>query len=287
MAPPPGPALVVGCGYLGRRVADAWRDAGRTVYALTRSRAGDLHAAGFAPVSGDVTDPASLAGLRDLPPLATVLYAVGLDRRAGHPMRAVYVEGLGNVLAALPAVERWLHVSSTSVYGQSGGEVVTEASLTEPLDESGRVVLEAERTLYAARPDAVILRFAGIYGPGRWLRKAALLAGEPYTADAEKWLNLVHVADGVRAVLAAEARATPGGVFNVADGTPVRRRDFYTEAARQLGAPPAAFTTPATAVVEANRRVSAESARRELGFAPVYGSYREGLAASLPGEPPA
>ena len=278
MTPPTGPALVVGCGYLGRRVADAWRAAGRPVYALTRTRGDEFRAAGLLPVTGDVTDPASLAGLRDLPPLSTVLYAVGTDRRAGHTMREVYVEGLRNVLAAVPEVERWVHVSSTGVYGQTDGSVVTEQSPTEPLEESGRVVLEAERTLHAVKPTATILRFAGIYGPGRWLRKAALLAGEPYTADAEKWLNLVHVADGVRAVRCAET--SPGGVFNIADDEPVRRRDFYTLSAQLLGAPEAKFEPPETPAREANRRVNNALARSVLHFAPQYPSYREGLAAS-------
>ena len=278
MTPPTGPALVVGCGYLGRRVADAWRDAGRTVYALTRGRADELRAAGLHPVTGDVTDPASLAGLRDLPPIGTLLYAVGLDRRAGHSMREVYVEGLRNVLAACPPAARHVHVSSTGVYGQTDGSVVTEDSPTEPLEESGRVVLEAERTLLAVKPRATILRFAGIYGPGRWLRKAALLAGEPYTADADKWLNLIHVDDGVRAVVCAESGI--GSVFNITDDEPVRRRDFYTESARLLGAPPAVFSPPATTGSEANRRVSNAKARRALGFTPAYPSYREGLAAS-------
>ena len=279
MTPPTGPALIVGCGYLGRRVAEAWRDDGRTVYALTRSRADEFRAAGLAPVTGDVTDPASLGGLSELPPIATVLYAVGMDRRAGHSMREVYVEGLRNVLAALPRVGHWVHVSSTGVYSQADGSVVTEESSTEPLDESGRVVLEAERTLLAAASGATVLRFAGIYGPGRWLRKAALLAGEPYTADADKWLNLIHLADGARAVRCAELHGA-GGVFNVADDEPVRRRDFYTESARLLGAPPAKFTPPATPAAEANRRVSNVLARRALGFTPQYPSYREGLAAS-------
>ena len=252
---------------MGRRVAEAWRDAGRTVYALTRSRADELRAAGLSPLTGDVTDPTSLAALRELPPLSTVLYAVGLDRRAGHSMRAVYVEGLRHVLGGRC---RRSSAGSTSAArastARTDGSVVTERSPTDPLDESGRVVLEAERTLLAAKPDAVVLRFAGLYGPGRWLRKAALLDGEPYTADADKWLNLVHVEDGVRAVLAAETHATPGHIYNVADGSPVRRRDFYTEAARQLDAPAATFTPPATPAVEANRRVSVELARSVLRF---------------------
>jgi nucleoside-diphosphate-sugar epimerase len=281
MAPPSGPALVVGCGYLGGRVAAAWRAQGRTVYALTRGRGDELRAAGLTPIVGDVTDPASLAGVRDLPPLSTVLYAVGLDRGAGKSMREVYVEGVKNVAAALPQVARWLHVSSTSVYGQTGGEVVTETSPTEPREESGKVVLDTERALHAARPDAIILRFAGIYGPGRVLRRAALLKGEPYTPDPDKWLNLIHVADGVAAVLAAEFHGTDGRIYNISDETPVTRRDFYTETAKVLGAPPAAFEPPATPADEANRRLSTEMARTVLGFTPRYPSYREGLAASV------
>src|SRR5438067_1962055 len=154
MAPPPDPrpALVIGCGYLGRRAATAWRDRGRRVVALTRGRAAKLAADGLEPLAGDVLDPASLAAL---PEASTVLYAVGLARAAGRPMRDVYVTGLANVLAALPPCGRFLYVSSTSVYGQTDGSVVTEDSPTEPATESGRVVLEAEELLREKMPAAV------------------------------------------------------------------------------------------------------------------------------------
>jgi nucleoside-diphosphate-sugar epimerase len=175
---------------------------------------------------------------------------------------------------------RFLYVSSTSVYGQTDGSVVTESSPTDPVEESGRVVLEAEGVLRAAVPDAIVLRFAGIYGPDRVLRRQALLAGEPLVGDADKWLNLIHVEDGVRAVLAAEARGRPGATYLVADGTPVRRRDFYTRAAELLGAPPAAFDhRPAQG--EANRRIDAGTLRTACGFEPEFKSYREGLVQSV------
>ena len=330
-APPtdPRPALVIGCGYLGLRVATAWRASGRRVCALTRGRSAELSAAGIEPVVGDVCDPDSL---RNLPAASTVLYAVGLDRRAGRPMREVYVDGLANVVAALtssplspwgrgvggegngstpekapgssgerfasgglpltrPAATlspkgrgsesaRFLYVSSTSVYGQTDGSVVTEDSPTNPVEDSGKIILDAEAVLRAAVPDAVVLRFAGIYGPDRVLRRQALLAGEPLVGDADKWLNLIHVADGVRAVLAAEARSPAGATYLVADGTPVRRRDFYTRAAELLGAPPARFDhRPADG--EPNRRIDAGKIRTECGFAPEFPSYREGLVDSV------
>lgn len=282
MAPTPAdprPCLVIGCGYLGRVVADRWLKDGRRVTALTRGRADELKAAGIEPVVGDVLRPESLAAL---PTAATVLYAVGLDRAAGRPMREVYVEGLRNVLTALPRPGRFLYVSSTGVYGQTDGSEVDEASPTEPVEESGRVVLAAERLLRERLPAAAVLRFAGIYGPGRVLRRKQLLAGEPLVGDADKWLNLVHVADGASAVLAAEQRASAGDTLIVSDGTPATRREVYTETARLLGVE--ARFEPGPAGAEPNRRLS-NRRLRALGWSPRYPSYVEGLAASL-GERP-
>ena len=267
------PALIIGCGYLGARVGRAWLDSGRAVRALTRSRAEALASLGFEPIVGDVLEPGSL---RSLPAASTILYSVGLDRAAGRSMRDVYVGGLRNALTALPAGGRFVYVSSTSVYGQTDGSIIDEDSPAEPLEENGRIVLEAERTLREFRPDATILRFAGIYGPDRWLRKQPLLRGEAYLGDAGKWLNLIRVEDGVRAVLAAET-AAPGGTFNIADDHPATRREFYTELARLLGAPEAKFEPAAQPVREANRRISNARARLRLGFVPEFPSYREGL----------
>lgn len=274
MSPPTQlPALIVGCGYLGRRVAARWVAAGRRVAALTRRNADALAALGLDPVVGDVSDPASLR----LPAASTVLYAVGMDRSAGKTMRDVYVNGLSHVLDTLPAAGRFVYVSSTGVYGQSDGAWVTEESDTRPTEESGRVVLEAEQLLRSRRPDAIVLRFAGIYGPGRLLRRQPLLNGEPLVGDAGKWLNLIHAEDGADAVLAAEGRGTPGETYLVCDDEPVTRRDFYTHLAELLGAPPARFEDKATPG-EPNRRVSNRRAKAELEWRPRFPNYREGLA---------
>lgn len=270
-------SLVVGCGYLGRRVAARWVAAGRRVAALTRRSADSLASLGIEPVIGDVLDPASL---RSLPTASTVLYAVGMDRSAGKSMRDVYVGGLGNVLDALPPGGRFVYVSSTSVYAQTGGEWVTEDSATEPTEEAGRVVLETEQLLRSRRPDAIVLRFAGIYGPDRLLRRQPILKGEPLVGDPEKWLNLVHVEDGADAVLAAEEFGESGETYNVADDEPMTRRAFYTLLAELLNAPPAAFD-PRPEPGAANRRVSNRAARERLKWAPRYPSYREGLPAAV------
>ena len=262
----PAPDLIVGCGYLGRVVAANWLRQGRRVMALTRGRVEKLRALGVEPVVGDVTRPESLK----LPNAGTVLYAVGLDRTAGHSMRTVYVDGLRNVLTRLTC-ERFVYISSTGVYGQTDGSAVDAESPTDPVEESGKVVLAAEAVVRELRPDATILRFAGLYGPGRVLRRKALEAGEPFVGDPDKWLNLIHVADGAAAV---DAAAGHGGVFVVSDGTPATRRQVYTETARLLGLTATFVPGPAA---EPNRRAS-NAKLRAVGWAPRFPSYVAGLA---------
>lgn len=225
--------------------------------------------------------------LKRLPSVDTVVYAVGFDRSAGATMRSVYVEGLARVLDHLPPPGRFLYVSSSSVYGQTDGGWVDEESPTEPQEESGKIVLDAERVLHERLPSAIILRFSGIYGPGRLLRRATIEKGESIMGDADKWLNLIHVEDGARAVHAAEAHAIPGRVFNICDDLPVRRRDFYAELARVRGAPPPPFAQPPSDQPtppheKANRRIRNVRMKEELRVELRYPEYVQGLAASVP-----
>jgi nucleoside-diphosphate-sugar epimerase len=274
--------LIIGCGYLGQRVAQLWREQGRRVFALTRSRSDELRSAGLVPIVGDILQPETL---QSLPSTRTLLYAVGFDRSSGAAFREVYINGLRHVLNALPHTpEYFLYVSSTGVYGQSDGEEIDENAPTDPRDENGKVLLEAERLLMRELPTAIILRFAGIYGPGRLLRRAALEKGEPISGDGDKWLNLIHVEDGARAVLAAEERGRPGSVYHVSDGHPVRRSEFYAYLAELLHAPPVRFAPPAPPAARderGNRRISNQKMREELGVELRYPSYREGLRAAV------
>src|SRR5262249_21512680 len=230
--------LIIGCGYLGRRVARRWIAAGDTVFALTRStqRTGEVQASGIVPIVGDVTDPASLAGL---PEAETVLYSVGLDRASGKSMREVYVGGLENVVNGVTGkVGRFLYISSTSVYGQNAGEWVDETSDCRPDSENGKVCLEAEQLLRSRISKANVLRLAGIYGPGRLVaRVAALRAGLVLEGDADAWLNLIHVDDAVAAILACERLAKPGSTYLVCDDQPFRRMEYYRLVASLIGAP--------------------------------------------------
>jgi nucleoside-diphosphate-sugar epimerase len=277
--------LVIGYGFLGRRIAALWKAQGHHVYATTRNppKASGLRLKGLEPICCDVLDRDSL---HLLPKVQTAVFCVGLDRTSGRSLEEVYVHGLENVLDFLPVPDRFLYVSSTGVYGQTGGEEVDEDSPTGPLEESGRVVLKAEILLHHRNPQAISLRFAGIYGPDRLLRIAALQAGEPMVGDPDRWLNLIHVEDGARAVLAAGERAKTGRIYNVCDDCPVSRRDFYTLLARLVGAPQPHFIPfrPEESLPHRelnSRRISNRRLRVELQAVLDYPSYVEGLPACI------
>lgn len=284
--------LIFGCGYLGLRVARRWISAADTVYAVTRSaqRAASLAAQGLKPIVADVLRRETL---KQLPPADTVLVSIGYDRAAGSSMHDVYVGGLCHALDALPdTTGRIVYVSSTGVYAQNDGSWVDETSPCEPTREGGRACLAAEQLLAQHRlgPRSVVLRMAGLYGPGRLPSLEALRTGEPIAAPPEGYVNLIHIDDAARAVLAAEGRSKLPRLYLVSDGHPVMREAYYRELARLIGAPAPRFVPPAAGAAATRRgasdkRVKNDRLVRELEFEIVYQSYRDGLAAVVTSSP--
>ncbi len=283
--------------------------------AVTRraDRAAELKGQGIQPIIADVTDRASLAAL---PACDVVLCAVGFDRAAGKGIEEVYVSGLANVLDALPAPPRRLvYISSTGVYGQTDGSLVDENSRCQPTRAGGRACLAAEKLLTASpfAEQSVILRCAGLYGPGRIPRLADVKQQRPIAANPDVFLNLIHIDDVVNIVcVCAEGdsrrpvggdscRPTVGGdscrrlstLYTVSDGHPVLRRDFYNELARLFNLPQPIFSTTGETAGDRragsdNKRIDNARMKNALSLTMRYPSYREGLAAIITdGEPSA
>jgi nucleoside-diphosphate-sugar epimerase len=274
-----GVKLVVGCGYLGLRVARLWRHAGNRVYAVTRSaeRARSLAAEGLDPIIGDVTAPAALP---DLPAIDTLFWAVGFDRASGASYRDVHVAGLGRVLDAIPGAPRVVFASSTGVWGTEDGSVVDETTPAHPTREAGRVLLEAEAMLHTRTGDrGTALRFAGLYGPDRLPRLDDLKAGRPIAADPDSWLNLVHVDDAARIVVAVAAAPHARRLYVVSDGHPVRRRDWYAHLATRTGSPPPTFDTAAERTRGADKRVDPSLLFRDIPLTLAYPDSFRGIDA--------
>lgn len=221
------------------------------------------------------------------------LYCVGFDRTSGRPIRDVYVDGLGVALDRLRGrVSKLIYASSTGVYGGDDGGWVDEDSPTDPRTESGRACLDGEALVrrWGAESSgrAIILRFSGLYGPGRVMRRDAILRGESVVGDPEKFLNLIHIDDAASAVLAGFGHTGSRGLFLISDDRPTPRREFYGQVARSLGAPAPGFRSPSPGSPESsregsNKRVSNRRMHSDLGLSLLYPDILTGVPAAISG----
>jgi nucleoside-diphosphate-sugar epimerase len=286
-------ALIIGCGYVGLPLGADLVRRGHNVFGLRRSASAkaELKAAGITPLVADITKPKTLADLpRDFD---WVVNCVASGGGTAEDYRAVYLQGTLNVLEWLSTLDprpsanlkKFVYTSSTSVYGQTDGSVVDESSPTEPLAETSQVLLATENVLLGAARQrnfpAVILRVAGIYGPGRghWFKQ--FLKGEArIDGDGGRWLNMIHRDDVVGAIITALERGQPSEIYNAVDDEPVTQVKFFEWLARKLGRdlPPRVAENAQRKRGATNKRVSNRRLKTELGYEFRYPTFREGCA---------
>ena len=284
--------LIVGCGYVGLPLGVALVRQGHAVSGLRRNpdAAGELEAAGIRPLFADITRPGELENLpRDFDWVVNCAASGGGDMAA---YRELYLTGNRNLIEWLRAAppRRYVYTSSTSVYGQNDGSLVVETDPVAPETETGKILVLTENLLLAAATEikfpAVILRLAGIYGPGRgyWLKQ--FLNGEArIEGDGSRLLNMIHREDAAGAVIAALNHSPVGQVFNVVDNEPVSQSDFFKWLAEKLGRP-LPPTAPADAATSrrrgvTNKRVSNQRLKKLLGYEFKYPTFRQGCTAEI------
>lgn len=231
-------SLIVGCGDIGVRVARLLQAQGAAVAGLARSAASAerLRRFGVEPVSGDLDDAASLAGL----PTAGKLIFYLAPPPGGGPIDS-RMRRFCTALEALPAPARIVYMSTSGVYGDCGGARVTEETPVNPQTSRAQRRVDAETVLtrwgQAHSVAVVILRVTGIYGPGR-LPLARLQQGHPVLRAAEAPpTNRIHADDLARVCIAAAQRSPAGEIYNVSDGQPGTMTEYFTTLADLLGLP--------------------------------------------------
>ena len=256
-----GTCLITGAsGFIGGHLTRRLVVEGRRVRCLVRatSDTSQLRGLDVELVEGDLQAPESLT--RALSGCEVVFHCAAMvsDWATIEEITRVNVQGTENIVrAALAAsVRRFVHVSTTDVYGYRGEEAIDESYGHRRFSNwYAQTKLGAERAIWRAHTrdglQAVILRPATVYGPGsrevvgeiaRALRAGnmLLIGGGRVTA------GLVYVDNVVdAATLAADHDDAPGQAFNVTDGLPVTWRQFTDDLAAGLGCPPARWSLPA------------------------------------------
>jgi nucleoside-diphosphate-sugar epimerase len=270
---------------LGARLARQ----GHTVCGLRRHATPELAAAGIQPVVADLTREESLREVRA--DFDWVVNCASSSHGDAADYRSVYVEGNRRVIEWLLRsghLQRYVYTSSTGVYGQDDGSWVVESSPTEPGPETARVLVEAERLLLGAAAQrgfpAVVLRVAGIYGPQRgFLLRRFLEGAARVEGEGDRWMNMIHREDVAGAIEAALRGGHGGEVYNVVDDEPAQQITVLRWLSENTGKPmPAAVEKPPPGKrAVTSKRVSNHRLRSELGWRPMYPTFREGYAEEL------
>jgi len=282
--------LILGCGYVGERVAAACLRQGMRVIGTTRDeqRAQALSAQGIDAVVAE--SPLALPQAL-LASVAFVLDSIPLvrDESGMHAGQADWLPALAARLSAL----RWAgYLSTTGVYGDAGGAWVDESFACRPGSARGRERLRAESAWLESGLPAEVFRIAGIYGPKRNILGRLKAGG--YKAvqwQPEHYASRIHVDDIVAAVTAAMASPRSGRIVNLADDMPLPHADYVSQLARLIGAPLPEILTEAEGELQLspamldffrdNKRISNRLLHRELLAELKYPDFRSGMQALL------
>ncbi len=280
---------IVGCGYVGLRLARRWRDVGCAVRgSATRAESlGQITAAGAEAVCKDLDAPLTRADFT----AQLLYYLVPPAPQGAHDAR------LERFLAhVVGPVQRFVYMSTTGVYGDRDGALVNEETPPAPQTERAVRRLAAENALRgwadARGVSWCILRIPGIYGPGR-LPLERLRRGEPAIRPQEAApSNRIHVDDLTTACLAAGSSARAHRrIYNVTDGSDDSLTSYLQRVARIGNLPPpplislsearARLSDSAWSFLGESRRIDNRRMREELGVALAYRDLDAGIRASL------
>jgi nucleoside-diphosphate-sugar epimerase len=280
------PLIVLGCGYVGSRIARAALGEGRTVRVCARStgKLAPLGALGAEVKYLDASTPKQLplavASLQG----ATVVYSIPpvTNLPPGQVLRAALQAAYGAGCAC------FIYFSSSGLYGIGPDDDVWIDEDT-PLandDPSMKNVIADENEIASCGFDRlrqVTLRLAPVYGPGRGVRNRILKGDYKLLDDGQHAISRIYVDDVVRVIAAVEAKAATKSLYLVADDEPTTQRDYATWLCERLGVPlpgsRAMLEPGAPRVAHRNRKIRNAKLKRELELDLSYPTFREGEAA--------
>ncbi len=289
--------LIIGCGDVGLRVARLLRGRAR-LYALSHSpeRYATLRDSGITPIPGNLDNRGSLARIANLADVCLHFAPPPgdgeCDIRTRHLLAALAREtSLAACRVPVAHAKVLVYISTSGVYGDCGGEIVTETRPAHPENKRAKRRADAEKQLrtWGRKPGhrVGILRAPGIYAQNRMPadrvrnRLPAIHSGD------DVHTNHIHAEDLARLALAVLFRGGANRLYNAVDDSGLKMGDWFDVVADHLGLPRpprlsreevlAAVTPAMRTFLTESRRLDNRRIKSELDFRLKYPTVREGL----------
>lgn len=276
--------LIAGCGDLGLRTAQLLLQQGHVVYGLRRNPPGPptpepKAASSITWIQADLCQTGIHTPLPEK--ISTIIYCPTPAQRTEAAYRAIFIQGLNNLLGALNTtwLERLVFISSSAVYGEHHGNWVNENTPLLPLGVNGRVLQEAEQQLHALPYETVVLRLSGLYGPEKRQLLERIRAGQTRVPRHETYYaNRIHLEDAAAAIVHCLTLPQPAPCYLVNDNTPLPIDELYDWLASAMQVPCPPEGTPPAGI--GNKRLS-NALLLESGFRLRWPDTRQGYTALL------
>lgn len=249
--------LVLGSGYVGRALCIAFKSEGHHVTATTRSKE---KATALLQVADDVLLWNEKTPSNFLDPFDCLIFCAAADSPSSY--KTTYLDNSQKIFEAAetaPHLKQILYTSSTSVYGDHQGKVVTEKSPLLGNTPQAKILIETEENLLSIpRIPVCILRLGEIIGPGRSLKERLMKQGSaPFPGNGTNPVNLSPLEDIVDAVLCALKKEL-SGIYNCVSDIHITRKELLCQIAREHNLPKPTWDPNFPSFHGGNRIVSSE-----------------------------
>ncbi|MDX8386965.1 MAG: SDR family oxidoreductase [Ghiorsea sp.] len=279
--------LILGCGYVGTKLAQTCLAQGIKVKATVRNpaRVSSLLAMGIDAVSNGVPSDLNPDWLSDCDTLVDSIPLSYDEHKQPFQTQSLWAKQLTHCMPSL----KWVgYLSATSVYADSQGEWINESNTNYSPNPRGMERRVAEQAWLNNFVNTEIFRLAGIYGDERNIIDK-LQAGDYKTVkwQPEHFSNRIHVDDIIATLLAAMHTPKSGRLLNIADDEPCSHHKYATALAASISAPTPIVLTPEQAKEQMsaaylsffrdNKRISNKKLHHELLPKLKYPSFRDAI----------
>ncbi len=270
---------IIGCGYVGTRLARRLLSQNTPVTATRRSE--EACAQSSDELGGVRVENFDLSAPKELSIAASSVVVLSSPPGPSSPGDEE------RFAASLPDSVRLLYISTTGVYAAGQGKEVSDEYRVAPESARGKARLKVEEAIHRAHSNSVMLRVPGIYGPNRGVHHRMLAGNYRLIGRADTLVCRVHVDDLVAALLLLGGSAElEHGEYIIGDSEPTTGREHALGVAEVLNVPQPPTVDPDTvsqairSMLSADRRIVAKRLHA-LSWRPAYPSWREGLSQAL------
>ena len=265
--------LIAGCGYVGSALAEKLTNLGYKVDGIRRFMKESSNS--FNPIYQDLTQPFKL-----FKRYSHVFYLTSAGSYDANSYDRAYRLGVVNLLDALvpfPKPELFVFVSSTSVYPQHDGEWIDEQSLISSDGFARQALLSGEKLVIESGIPSLVVRFSGIYGPGRMRFKEEILLQQRGLVEPPFYTNRIHRDDCVGALVHLMKNGKAGETYIASDCEPSLHNDVVKWLCEQARIEPLSSSpsNPALSIHRGNKRCSNKKLI-ESGYEFIHPTFKSG-----------